>query len=231
MKRLLASTLTIALGLGAIEICASAATYNFYFNNTEQGDNSTATPTVTLNGDKLKTTAEKTAGTSAPASVPAPASASSAPAVASHESTTALSPGEIAAPEFRHWRVTGGLVTKSSALGGSVNLGYFFNREFGINAYGGGLGQNFVSGNSQHFFGGAELEVVPIRISVGRIDNLIDLGALLGVSTLEADEDNWISPHAGIRMNLNLGSRWALTTTTRFNASYAMGELGIAIRL
>lgn len=221
----------VLASLAAWGCLAQAATYNFYFNNTEQGDNSTATPTVTMSGDKSKPSAERTPGAPALAGVPAPAPASAAPTVAAHESHTALSPGEIPAPEFRHCRITGGLANKSGAWGGSANLGYFFTREFGINAFGGGFGQNYLNGNDTRFFGGAELEVTPIRITVGRIDNLIDIGGLLGVSTIDADEDNWISPHAGLRMNLNLGNRWSLTTTSRFNASYAMGELGIAIRL
>lgn len=40
-----------AIGIFALISLVRAATYNFYFNNTEQGDHSTAKPTVSVNAD------------------------------------------------------------------------------------------------------------------------------------------------------------------------------------
>ena len=54
---------------------AFAATYNFYFNNTEQGDNSTATPNVTVQQDDKGGPAKvtKTGGDPMPAASATPA--------------------------------------------------------------------------------------------------------------------------------------------------------------
>lgn len=48
--------LVFGMMFGSAVLCykAKATMYNFHFNNTEQGDNSTTTPTVIVNGQKGK---------------------------------------------------------------------------------------------------------------------------------------------------------------------------------
>jgi hypothetical protein len=235
--------------LFASEVAAYAATYNFYFNNTEQGDNSTATPNVVVNDGKKEggkslepknpalDPAASSQATSAAAAVPGPAPSSAS----GQQSTAALPADAVSPPEFRHVRLTAGATDLLGAMGASVGIGYFFNREFGFNAFGvlsrgdyKTFGANGTWSGTESWTGfdaGLEMEVTPVRIAVGRIEDLLDLGGMLGVSTIAADTGNWVSPHLGARLNINLGSRWGITTTARLNASYAMAEAGLVFKL
>ena len=100
-----------AIGAGLFGLAAAhAATYNFYFNNTEQGDHSTATPSVTVTDGKM----EKKPGAEpspAPAAVaaqetPPPAVAAPAPAAvvaAAEPSSTARARARRTAWRRHQW--------------------------------------------------------------------------------------------------------------------------------
>jgi hypothetical protein len=211
---------------GFAELAASAATYNFYFNNSEQGDHGTVTPSVTVQSG-------------APAAVPgsaAPAPAAAPPVVVAipveqGASRPATAAAIAIAPPFRHWRLTGGVQDSLGGVGPLGGIGYFFNQDFGIQLYGGFLGNDLASPAGAGLFLGTELEFSPIHLKLGRFADAVELGALLGVSTIAAESDNWVSPHVGARLSFNAGHDWGLTTAVRANASYLLFEMGLVARL
>jgi hypothetical protein len=162
--------------------------------------------------------------------------ASAPPAIGEGASAASAKPADwVAEPGFRHWRLVASAFDLFTVVGPSADLAYEFNREFGLNAFAAWLpSRDFlgsVNSPGGNVFLGFEMEVTPVHIAVGRISDLIDLGGMLGVSTINPDDGNWVAPHLGARMNVNLGERWAVTTTARFNASMAVVEAGLAFRL
>lgn len=74
----------VTLGLSLAPMSLWAGTYNFYFNNTEQGDNSTATPSLVIrDGKDLKEgkQVEEAKGASAQGTLPSEGNTSAAPSV------------------------------------------------------------------------------------------------------------------------------------------------------
>jgi hypothetical protein len=98
-----------------------------------------------------------------------------------------------------------------------------------INAFGGAYKTDGIS-RGQGFVGG-ELELVPLRISLFRFEDLIEGGLMLGASTLKHAVGNVATAHAGARLTFNLGDKWSITTAARANLGYIIGEAGVAIRL
>ena len=232
MKRFLASTLTLVAGLGAVEICASAATYNFIFNNTEQGDNSTATPSLSLapDGTVTKTGADGKPVSSTQGVAQTPGGTTQV------SSTSAPADSGAATGSFRHLRLIGSAAIYQSSYGDSSgpkwggSFAYLFNRELGLNAFAALLPTDDGSG-SNNVLAGLELEVTPIRLSFGRFDNLLEAGILLGGTHIPDHYGVWAEPHIGGRVNLNLGESWGLTAAGRYASDYKMAEAGLAIRL
>src|SRR5688572_26493888 len=81
---------TLNLSLAGIGVgwVAWGANYNFYFNNTEQGPNSTATPTLSVVDGKSNGTA-----TSIPVAAPSPGPAPADNSVAASAGTAPSTPG------------------------------------------------------------------------------------------------------------------------------------------
>lgn len=67
LMKLYRITLFIILGMIYLSTNARAATYNFYFNNTEQGDNSTASPNLSVKDGKQEESAKSEVETGVPA--------------------------------------------------------------------------------------------------------------------------------------------------------------------
>src|SRR4051812_45021949 len=93
---------------GSLASVVWAGTYNFYFNNSEQGNNSTANPSVTVNDGKgeKNTGVEKVEPEKAEIAQPAPLAASAPEAPVSAVAKADLKP-EPPAREFRRWRFIG----------------------------------------------------------------------------------------------------------------------------
>jgi hypothetical protein len=247
--------LVVTVGCGVTGLCwvAWGATYNFYFNNTEQGANSTASPTLTVSGDGKAT---KSGGnTDTPPGLEKPAAATVIPAASDVDRSTAnaASTGNMAQtgnPEGRSsvtagivedhplrdrnpWRLVAGASDVNTfqgftTLGATVSLEYELTRSFGLGAFG--------VFNARGADGGAEIEWTPIRLSFGPWENMLEVGPLLGFSSLGVPPDyysdrNWVTAHAGVKVGLNFGRNLGIIGTIRGNYGYVMADAGLAIRL
>jgi len=228
------SLLSILGWFGMASWMAWGATYNIYFNNVEQGSNGTANPSLTVSGDgkvtktsgELQQAVQQTEPIEEKPKVDLPV-ANTANVTTATQAAVISEPHESS--RFPHWRVMGAAAgvyeeTHSRAsLGSTINLGYFVTRGLVLNAFGGAY--------EKAGFGGAETEVRLISVSLGRFDNVIDLGMMLGGSSLGAVSGNAASMHAGLRANLNFGDQWGFTAAIRGNLGYVMAEGGLAIHL
>lgn len=222
----------LTLGMFGLAWVAWGGSYNFYFNNTEQGSNSTATPTVTVTTDEKS----KSGANSVPASETGTAPAAqtvtvpgSAPGPVSANTVAAT---EDSSKKSRRFRASAtGLVMGRKAggeksVGGGLGFAYFPVREIGLNIYGFGM-----NGGGEDGVVGLDLEVLPLRFSLGRFENLIETGPILGASTFKRASGNLVTLHAGLRLNFNLGEQWSITSSARINMGYKMAEAGIAVHL
>ena len=113
--------------------------------------------------------------------------------------------------------------------GGAIGIAFFPTRGLGLNLWGG----SYDAGRSSlgRGFAGADLELLPLRVSLGKWENAIEGGILLGASTLRAAHGNVATAHAGARIAFNLGDTFSVTAAGRANLGYLMGEAGIAVHL
>lgn len=218
---------------------SESATYNFYFNNVEQGDNSNATPNVTISEDGVKKTDGKEGDKQDKLNLMNP---NSNPPPASGPNSVAQINTETLVPYTRHtyrlgilggptWGLGHSTLNNDGRLGVNLELAWTPSRDIGINFFVGGLHQGtFVNDGGTLLLGGAEIEWTPIRISIGRIENMVDVGFLLGASSLAAAPDNWVSAHTGTRIALNLGEDWSALATGRINLGFVSGQVGLAYR-
>ncbi len=136
--------------------------------------------------------------------------------------------------------------------GGLVSLGYNFSKTVGINLYGGLRVADFQNKRTYAHLG-ADLELIPFRISISDRHDLFELGFLFGGSTALAARDNdaqlaqgtltpsqssiakgsgnWGTIHAGVRVNLNVTPEFGITTSARANLGYILFEGGLSARL
>lgn len=136
-----------------------------------------------------------------------------------------------------HWRFGAGVLMAPGATrldgsgaetGAVISLGLDFTRWFGVNLYTGGLVYN--SGSPEmHFYGGTDLEIRPFRISIGKLD-VLELGLLVGGSTVVADYENWGSLHAGGRATLSFDKHFGITVAARANLGTVLFEGGLVTR-
>jgi hypothetical protein len=176
------------------------------------------------------------AASPAPAETPVVTPAAVAPPVSTAQSSAAQVTPIVQDHErsFNHFRLIGSALVVNNYLGngtegnfgGLVEVGYFFNREIGLNLYG--------AAKSEYpsLLAGLDLELLPIRMSVGRIEDFIQIGFILGASTtVPYGSENFASMHVGARALINLGERWGVTAGVRANLGYIMGDVGIAIHI
>ena len=252
MKRFLPTFIVLAVSLTVAELAARAATYNFYFNNTEQGDNSTAAPKVTVGEDKPATKAETSAPAVSAAAVPAP----------SESKVTASELAESPKPATQHWRFSLGL-SAMQEFGASdsfspehpaepgMSVSFFFNKYVGLTLFGAKLPTEDFSPNRWAF--GLETEVLPFHITVAGIENFLELGVIGGVLAEHQDDsqvqgfyntsavstsvnsystDYWkYLAEGGLRMNLNFGRNWGVISSLRATQDYALWEAAVALKL
>jgi hypothetical protein len=238
------STLVLAALVAAAGVSLVwAGTYNFYFNNTEQGANSTASPSLTVSADGKATstgaqqTVSSTDGKLVPDKNPA-AGSSVVPAapVTTAESAPAQRESD---PDFRHFRLElggtkaihryqYGYTTDEQGLLAAVGIS--FTRELGVNFFGSRLEKG-------RWFGGADFEITPIRASLFRMENFLELTGLVGASTLDQVYYGAVLlAHVGARVNLNLGHQFGVTAVVRqslggSDGTNFMGEAGLIVRL
>lgn len=221
--------------LGLVSVwTVTAATYNFYFNNTEQGDNSTATPSLAVehqadgtdvvkkNGDVVNEEAKETS----PAELPASASA----AEGTHDQTPAR--------PFRLSLAGGVEFYDDSAVLGPWGQGYYYNGSGDALYYQLSLAymplsylgfQGFVAAGRK-WSAGVELELDPVKLTLFGHEDVFELGLLAGASTMAAVDDNWVSLHVGARAALNFGKRWQLAANVRGNKGFLKTDLGLGYK-
>ena len=167
---------------------ASAATYNFYLNNAEQGDNSSASPSV-----KSESSAAETHSQATPQEVRA------LPA-----------PSLLERLQHRWVRLQGGmqiaalgspygssLPDSQGSLLGSVTVTP--SPYFGLTGF---YGAVF----------GVEMDIIPGISSTGKTE----IGALFGVSRITSRPGTeGILPHAGMRFTWNMNYPWGVTLVGR----------------
>lgn len=217
---------------------AGAATYNLYFNNTEQGDNSTATPSLSVATDgagklEVKKNGE-TAATAPETPLPTPQTTIPPQPTILPPPMIQAAPGSaqsvasvFTAPNTDHkWRasVVGGVFAEGYFDGASIgaNLGYFPLSYLGFNAFVGGLDTSF--------HGGAELELTPFKLNVFGFQDTLEVGAMIGLNSLAAASSNFVSAHIGARAAWNFGSRWMVTTQVRGNLGFITADAGLGYR-
>ena len=242
MKALISNFWQILVGIvvGLFGLCwvAFGATYNFYSNNTEQGDHGVANPVVSVTGGRATGSgAQATAASATPGfSAPEPQiSVPSSPSPGASETTVAKA--DLADIEehhlFHRFKLGAGAMAfpnghnpgfGDGGVGGILSTGVYFSRDLGLTAFAG------ATKNSPVFYGG-DLELMPIHITVGLLDDMFDAGVLLGVSSLATSNQNAVSGHVGARLDFNLAHNWGLSAVVRGNEAYVMAEAGLTIRL
>ena len=224
-----------------------AATFNTYFNNVEQGSNSTSTNSIHVDGTGRVPDAQNGAQNTAalpgatPSSVPtsetaAPSTGAQAPAAATVATKTDLP--EVPREGYRHFVVgAAGLLFSDrrsdfspsinhNTGGGSLSLGYGFTRDFGLRLTGGAYA---FSNNNQNAkgFGAFEAEVMPIHVGLFRAENALELGVVGGADIV----GNQLGGHGGVRANVNFSETFSLTAAVRVGREFNTEEAGIAIRM
>lgn len=230
---LLAGVLTTLVCMTLISSWVEAATFNYIFNNVEQGPNSTASPSLSVSGEKPKLVQSPPEEGGAPVeSLPSPVP-SVAPVFPATQSTVthASSPGHDA-DKRKAWRaeLLAHSVNRDQGVGGTFTLGYFPLRELGVSARF-GTGADF----KQSAYWGGELEVIPLRLSVFGAQDMLDLGAVVGGSSL-GHALGTATAHAGVKSSIHFGDRFALTAglrtnlTSRSEFTYLLADAGISLR-
>ncbi len=222
----------VAAGILAMRGALHAATYNFYFNNTEQGPNSTASPMVTVNGEGKPSTI-------------------SPPVDKSEErtgSTLTQEQRDGIASFFKKFRFGIGwnnAKTKQSAaynyvtesgmgLGSSneyedelegfgANLGFSFNSYFGLEAFVTSL--RYTGSNMGAVVFGGGLEVTPVRLSLFGAEDVVSLSALGGASNafmLHFNHDG-IAWYYGAKLGVRLSKHVGIQVSARIAPGNSSG--------
>ncbi|MBS1983686.1 MAG: hypothetical protein JST16_05890 [Bdellovibrionales bacterium] len=228
--------LLILLGMIGMVSVAGAAVYNMYFNNVEQGDNSTATPSVTVHKTEEGTKVTKTSGDGTVASPvvenPAPAPAPVAAPVAAEATSVAAAPRAVDSGLKWRFSLNGGRSYNSGGWASSgksiaLNLGYFPLPYLGFNVWG---GHTFLHTGDRWAEGGAEIEVDPVKLNLFGFTDSVEVGVMAGLSNLGRSPDNYVSLYAGARVALNFASRWNINVTGRGNYGFYTVDAGLGYR-
>ena len=253
MKMLLKTLGYYLIGLSLAVVAAGifvaklqAASYNVFFNNVEQGANSTSSPSLQVSDGKAQKKADQASvatGPGAPGTqsgIPASDFTDTLPHQEISPETVAkanLTPGvTVAQPpvpqvyaedQFRHFRLAlSGLNiqnpqwnSNAGTYGGMLTASFFPLRDLGFSLYGAG-NANSTGGHGLVY--GGDVEVVPLHLSIFGSHNAIEAGALIGASNintfnLSTFSDTWGTVHAGARLTFNFGDRFGITTAVRTN--------------
>jgi hypothetical protein len=214
---------------------AKAATFNNYFNNVEQGPNSVSNPTLTVSGGAVEN--KKSATALQPDTQESTAPIPTQPVVAEqigpgNQSNQAITAINATQPEVSPWRLglfVETLGTKDQdknqrSKGGLLSLSYTLNSSFSVSALGAAL-------TEKKSYYGAEAEITPIHLSLFDARDLLDLGLLVGGTSLGKG-----TPHIGLKAAINFGPRYALvaqfrsTITSKDEKRFGSGDLGFTMR-
>ena len=244
------NTRIIALVLLSVLLSTPAfpATYNIYFNNAEQGNNSTATPTVIVRDKSDEKPPEKSTEKPKENTAPSVELPAASPERQRIESTARI-PVSEQVHEKHYFRFIGGVSSlntetqtttqrsafeggfetfgsstsseKKSTSGLHVDASYFFNRWIGLTAF---VGQVY----------GFEGEVVPVHIGYDRVE----FALMTGISN-ELVQAHAPLVHFGLRASGYFSSHWGLSVAARAGVTslatnpftYAMAEAGVTYRL
>lgn len=229
MKRIILFTLVLV----TISVEVEAATFNYIFNNVEQGDNSTTSPSIVVDGEKItKKNGEVVSTSSAESEIP----------MANPEARRALKYRLMAlgsmlsnyTPNNISLKSTGqevkGMWKERSSANATIAGSVFVGRDLAL----GGFWANQNDGKANY---GAEAEFIPARIEVlGKYD-FIETGILLGASTIGRDYlGKGGTFHGGVRASVNFLPQLGITAAIRSNINerskyrYTMAEAGLAYR-
>jgi hypothetical protein len=231
-------------GLLAMMEWATAATYNVFFNNVEQGPNSTASPTLHITGSKpeaqpASVSQPETPTVEAPQNpviespkVEAPKT-SVTPAPISETRATVADVSDVGPKYFRAAFVATSFFSPGESaanrpIGAAIRASFFPLRDFGISAFAGA-----VSGRPAYF--GGELEFEPIHLGLFGVDRFVEVGTVVGASSIDSRQ-GWDRVHGGVQTALNFGSRYSLTAGLRTHLSNQnlprdwMADAGVSLR-
>ena len=226
-----------AAALVASEWAAHAATYNFYFNNTEQGDNSTATPSVTVRDDgkvfKNGVPVENAKKDATPGTAKDEASA---PVGSSSYVSTAVVPKENKDP---HWRFSLGVSAfkdygsdasypSSNDPQLSASFSFFFNRYIGLTLFGSklpGIAYSMDNYSDSNWMMGFEAEIVPFHISIGGAENALEIGFLGGFETRYSSQTVYSSNFYSMGgETMSTGDNWEFQPEAGIRVSVNLGH-------
>ena len=234
--------ISAVIGLWIFEGWVSAATYNVFFNNVEQGANSTASPTVNISGGKKPVEEAQAPAVETPATPASPVvSVPANPQANAGVSTAKLeTPHAEESHSFKRGRL--GILAHNISLegspqfnrdsnyGGTAAVTFFPLANFGLTAFGG-------AGTSLGAYGGAELEFIPLKLSI--FDwNALEAGLVVGASTIGRglEDPVWGTMHAGVTAGLNFGEHFGITAGLRTNLTarnqfhYWLADAGLTVR-
>ena len=228
----------VGIGVGVVGTLvwgpdAHAASYQFNFNNVEQGANSTASPSLQVHGNEVK----KSPGDS---TMPAPqVSGDLAPKVEVTSSKSEAPIADLGAGTSTHRSFRLGFLASALNLGradrathtswgGGLSASYLPLKGLGITGFG-------AVGEWNHYYAGLEAEVTPFRLSVFGLNDLVELGAVGGASIIGQGSQNDLVAHVGARIGLNLGDRVSVAATARTNLTNGsfqalMADAGLTVR-
>ncbi len=246
LNGLMLGVATILIGLVLFSNWVHAATYNVLFNNVEQGANGVANPRVDVANGKATKSPEGTtpadAATAANPEVNVPVGGvTPVTPVATSETTAAAAPPTSEDHALHPMRVgffASNLAVNranddASPVGGSLSLGVFPLRDFGLNFFAG------TAGTSPHAFYGGELEFIPIRVGVFGAKNAIEVKGMLGATTLGRElgvRDERGSVIGGVGATINFGDRYGISAEVRTNLSnrddykFTLADAGLTVR-
>lgn len=226
--------------VAAFTTVAHAATYQTIFNNVEQGAGGSASPSISVNGQAVRKNGLPVIAESSPV-VEAPVS-----------SMESVDVDEVAPASFYRFRflAAGSRVTQSAGSAWSSTQGDLR----GLRDMQGGatasLALTIQASRDIGFTGfwiapgatgrqalGAEMEFIPIRVAVLGNTDFIEIGGLLGGSTLGKETvEKAGTLHAGARLNVNFHDQLGITGAARSNFTdrrtyrFAQGEIGLTYR-
>lgn len=201
---------------------ARAATFQYIFNNVEQGNNATASPSIRVDGNQVTkqsspeatpTTTNIVEAANANASVDL-GSPSRWRLVLAASQSTGLAPKEA-----------GSEIKDKMGWKPMASLSYFPLRNLGITIFGGQFSAHRSNLSRQSniskdaFFLGSELEWTVLRMELFGADNLIEVAAIGGGNNMGRYLGEKVAAHAGARLSLNLSQRFGLSAAARTNLS------------
>lgn len=163
-----------------------------------------------------------------PSAVPAVASVSpAAPEPPSFSEAVVERPSR---PNKFRFRLAGGHMNqKVDRYVGTIGFGVQIAKTFAIDAYGGGLMGSNMNQKIQPY-AGIDLTWTPFRLSFTESWDILQVGFVLGGTTLQARSDNVGTLHGGFAANLSLGPNFSLFSTLKANLAYVGIEGGIVTR-